>query len=161
MSERGDFRIVLFTGRPTVGTFFATLGGGRSSAVVTSTFDVSTSEVERASRAVMAASVAVVDASIDPVEARAVCRQLRTLHTELRIGLLFCCSHAATSDSLRPFLDAGIGSFLDLQLSSEQTLAALRGIARGEDVFRLHLSEDRAEPCSTATVRMSGCQTTI
>jgi two-component system response regulator DevR len=90
----------------------------------------------------MDASVAVVDASIHTGEALDVCRELRTMHPELRICLLFCCRHSATSDSLRPFLDEGIGSFLDLQLSPEQTLAALRSIARGDDVFRLHLSED-------------------
>jgi two-component system response regulator DevR len=90
----------------------------------------------------MAASVAVVDASSDVDEALKVCHQLRTLRPELRIGVLFCCSHAASSDSLRPFLEAGIGSFLDLQLSAEQKLAALRAIARGEDVVRLHLSEN-------------------
>jgi DNA-binding NarL/FixJ family response regulator len=152
MSVATDFRIVLFTGRPSVATFFSTMGGRgssagsptaiarrRSSAVSTTTFDVSATAVARASRVVAAASVAVVDASLDPAEALEVCRELRT---DLRIGILFCCSHAATSENLRPFLDAGIGSFLDLQLSAEQTLVALRAIARGEDVFRLHLSED-------------------
>jgi DNA-binding NarL/FixJ family response regulator len=148
----GDFRIVLFTGRPSVATFFSAMGGRRSSAVSattmgrrrssaisTTTFDVSPTAVARAPHVVAAASVAVVDASVDPAEALEVCRELPT---DLRIGILFCCSHAATSDSLRPFLHAGIGSFLDLELSAEQTLVALRAIARGQDVFRLHLSED-------------------
>jgi two-component system, NarL family, response regulator DevR len=89
----------------------------------------------------MAASVAVVDASCDPAEALELCLALRTVQEELRIGLLYCCQHASTPDSLRPFLDAGFGSFLDLQLSAEQTLGALRGIARGDNVMRLHLSE--------------------
>jgi two-component system response regulator DevR len=135
-----DIRIVLFTGRPTVGTFFATMSGRKSSAVSTTTFDVSATAVEAASRAVSGASVAVVDASVDSAEALNVCVYMRTLHSDLRIGVLFCCPHAASSSSLRPFLDAGIGSFLDLQLSPEQTLAAVRAIARGEDVMRLHLS---------------------
>jgi DNA-binding NarL/FixJ family response regulator len=142
MPEEAEFRIVLFTGRPSVGTFFATIANRRSSAVSTRTFGVTATAALGASGAVQAASVAVVDASADAVEALALCRQLRALHPELRIGLLFCCSHAATSDSLRPFIDAGIGSFLDLELSAEQTLVALRAIARGEVVFRLHLSED-------------------
>jgi two-component system response regulator DevR len=141
-SEPADFRIVVFTERPSVGTFFATIGARRSNAVIATRVDVSATAAAGASRAVMAASVAVVDASADTAGALEVCRQLRALRAELRIGLLFCCSHASTSDSLRPFLDAGIGSFLDLQLSAEQTLVALRAVARGEDVFRLHLSED-------------------
>ncbi len=114
MSEGVVFRIVLFTGRPSVATFFASFGGRRSAAVTTSTFDVTAIDALRASREILAASVAVVDASADTDGALEVCQQLRTLHTELPTGLLFCCSHSATSDSLRPFLDAGIGSFLDL-----------------------------------------------
>jgi DNA-binding NarL/FixJ family response regulator len=141
MSEGKDFCIVLATGRPGVSTFFAAMGG-RSSAVSTTTFDVSASAVTRASRAVTTASVALVDASLDPVEALEVCRQLRTRRADLRIGVLFCCPHAAKPESLRPFLAAGIGSFLDLQLSAEQMLSALRGIARGETVVRLQLNED-------------------
>jgi two-component system, NarL family, response regulator DevR len=140
-----DFRIVLFTGRPSVGTFFASLGGRRSSAVGTTAFDVGASAVGQAARAVATASVAVVDAAVDPVQALELCMQLRAMRADLRIGLLFCCPHAATSESLRPFLDAGIGSFLDMQLSAEQTLGALRGIARGDDVVRLHLSEDSSK----------------
>ena len=120
--------------------FFASLHG--RNAVSTTTLDVSAAAVARASRAVMTASVALVDASCDAVEGLAVCVQLRTLRADMRIGILFCCPSAASPESLRPFLSAGIGSFLDLQLSAEQMLAALRGIARGEAVVRMQLSED-------------------
>jgi DNA-binding NarL/FixJ family response regulator len=137
-----EFVIVVATGRPSVADFFVALGARQSSAISTTTLEVSTTAVARASRAVMDAAVAVVDASLDPVEGLAVCQELRARRADLRIGVLFCCPHAARPESLRPFLAAGIGSFLDLQLSTEQMLAALRGIARGEDVFRLQLSED-------------------
>jgi DNA-binding NarL/FixJ family response regulator len=137
-----EFCIVLVTGRPSVAAFFASMGGRNSTAVKTTTLDVSASAVVRASRAVVPASVALVDASIDSAEALDVCHELRALRADLRIGILLCCSHAASPESLRPFLAAGIGSFLDLQLSAEQTLAALRGIARGETVVRLQLSEE-------------------
>jgi DNA-binding NarL/FixJ family response regulator len=122
--------------------FFSALGGRSSNAVSATTFDLSATAVAKASRAIMDASVALVDASIDAVEALAVCGQLRAQRADLRIGILFCCPHAATAESLRPFITEGIGSFLDLQLSAEQTLAALRGIARGETVVRLQLTED-------------------
>jgi DNA-binding NarL/FixJ family response regulator len=131
-----EFCIVVATGRPSVGDFFAALGR-KSSAVSTTTFGISAAAVERAARAVTAASVAIVDGSIDPVEALVVCGALGAQRADLRIGILFCCPHAATPESMRPFLAAGIGSFLDLQLSAEQMLTALRAIARGESVVRL------------------------
>jgi two-component system response regulator DevR len=136
-----EFGIVVATGRPSVGTFFSAMGG-RASNVVSTTLEVNATVVTRSSRAIIGATVAVVDASLDPVEALAVCLALRAQREDLRIGILFCCPHAATPESMRPFLSAGIGSFIDLQLSSEQMLAALRGIARGEAVVRLQLSED-------------------
>jgi two-component system response regulator DevR len=137
------FRIVLATGRPSVATFYVALGSRNSNGGVTTTaFDLGELGMARVSRAVMTASVALVDASLDVLEALDVCRQLRVQREDLRIGILFCCPHAATPESMRPFLAAGIGSFIDLQLSSEQMLAALRGIARGEAVVRLQLSED-------------------
>jgi DNA-binding NarL/FixJ family response regulator len=126
------------------------MGGRGPSAVSTTTVDVSVSAVTRASRAVMAASVSLVDASCDHAEALGVCQELRALRHDLRIGILFCCPHAASPESLRPFLATGIGSFLDLQLSAEQTLSALRGIARGEAVVRMQLSE------ATSTVLFNG-----
>jgi two-component system NarL family response regulator len=141
-SRGSEFRIVVAAGRPSVGAFFASMSARGPNLVSTTMLDVNASAVARASGAVMAASVAMVDASFDPAEALDVCRELRSLRTDLRIGILFCCPHAAAPDSLRPFLAAGVGSFLDLQLSAEQTLAALRGIARGEAVVRLQLSEE-------------------
>jgi DNA-binding NarL/FixJ family response regulator len=137
------FRIVLATGRPSVATFFEALGRANTNGgVATTSFDLGDLGLARVSRAVVTASVAVVDASLDLHEALDVCEQLRARRADLRIGILFCCPHAATADSLRPFLDVGICSFVDLQLSAEQTLAALRTIARGEDVVRLQLSEE-------------------
>jgi DNA-binding NarL/FixJ family response regulator len=133
---------VVVTGRPSLSAFFATLGGRGSNAASATTLDLSSTAVAKASRAIMDASVALVDASIDPAEALAVCRELREQRADLRIGILFCCPHASMAESLRPFIAEGIGSFLDLQLSAEQTLAALRGIARGETVVRLQLTED-------------------
>jgi DNA-binding NarL/FixJ family response regulator len=137
-----EFCIVLVTGRPSVAALFASIGGRHAGAVRTTTLDVCASAVARASRAVMSASVVLIDASLDAAEALRVCHELRALRADLRIGILLCCPHAASPESLRPFLAAGIGSFLDLQLSSEQALAALRGIARGETVVRLQLSEE-------------------
>jgi DNA-binding NarL/FixJ family response regulator len=142
MPREREFRIVLVTGRPSVAALFASIEGRHAGAVRTTTLDVSASAVARASRAVMPASVALVDASLDAAEALHVCHELRALRADLRIAILLCCPHAVSPESLRPFLAAGIGSFLDLQLSSEQALAALRGIARGETVVRLQLSEE-------------------
>jgi DNA-binding NarL/FixJ family response regulator len=139
---KSEFRIVVATDRPSVGTFFTTLGGRNASGVSAITFDHDATALPRASRAVMEASVAVVDASIGPAEALDVCRELRAQRADLRIGILYCCTHAAKPESLRAFLAAGIGSFLDLQLSPEQMLAALRSVARGETVVRVQLNEE-------------------
>lgn len=136
-----EFRFVVVTGRPSLGAFFATFSSPSSSGVSTMTVDLSESAVARAAHTFANASVALVDASIDAGEALEVCRQLRAQRTELRIAILFCCPHAATLETMRLFLADGFGSFLDLQLSAEQTLAALRGIARGEAVVRVQLSE--------------------
>jgi DNA-binding NarL/FixJ family response regulator len=139
---RNAFRIVLGTERPGIAAFVASLGARNSRDVTVTTFAFD--EVSRASvsRAVMTASVVLIDASLDPSAGLDVCRQLRARRDSLRFGILFCCAHAARSDSMRPFLDEGIGSFIDLQLSPDQTVAALRSIARGEDVVRLDLSKD-------------------
>jgi DNA-binding NarL/FixJ family response regulator len=140
-SEGTEFCIVLATGRPIVATFFSAIGG-RGNGVRTTTFDLGETAQPRVMRAVQDASVALVDASIDPNEAVDVCRQLQAQRADLPLGVLFCCPRAAAAASLRTCREAGIGSFLDLQQSSEQTLSALRSIARGETVVRLALSED-------------------
>jgi DNA-binding NarL/FixJ family response regulator len=137
-----QFRLLVVTGRPSVRAFFAGLGGRKVNAVSTTALDLSAGAVARAPRAVADASVAIVDGSIDPDEALEVCKALRAQREDLRIGVLFCCPHAVSLERLRLFLAIGIGSFLDLQLSPEQTLSALRGIARGEVVVRLQLSEE-------------------
>ena len=137
-----ELRILTATLRPSVAAFFVGLGGRTAKSVSSTSVDLNAAAVDRASRAVASASVAVVDASIDPNEAADVCRHLRASRADLPLGILFCCPCAATKGSLRPFLDLGIGSFLDLQLSAAQTLAALRGIARGECVVCLQLSKE-------------------
>jgi DNA-binding NarL/FixJ family response regulator len=139
-SGGSEFCIVLATGRPSVATFFAALGGQSSGGVQSTTFDFGETGEPRVQRAIMAASVVLVDASIDPAEAVDVCAQMRAQREDLPVGILFCCPSSATADSLRTCREAGIGSFLDLQLSSEQMLSALRSIARGETVVRLQLS---------------------
>jgi DNA-binding NarL/FixJ family response regulator len=125
-----------------VATIFDALAGRNSNDITTTVFELGDVALARVTRAVMTASVALVDAALDLAEALDTCQQMRARRADLRIAILFCCPHAATADSLRPFLDAGISSFLDLQLSAEQTLAALRTIARGEDVVRLQLNEE-------------------
>lgn len=142
MADVGSrFHLVLGSERPGVAAWFGTLARTGSGVSIT-TFDFSEIARVHVSRAVQTASVVVIDASIDSMAALEVCRRLRALREDLRFGVLFCCPHAVQADSLRPFVNEGIGSFLDLQLSPEQTISALRSIARGEDVVRLQLSKD-------------------
>jgi DNA-binding NarL/FixJ family response regulator len=137
-----SFRILVVSARPSVRAFFAAIAGRKAAGVSNTVLDHSREAVARSPRAVAEASVAIVDGSIDASESLKVCEALRAQREDLRIGILFCCPGAVSLERLRLFLAIEIGSFLDLQLSSEQTLAAVRGIARGEVVVRLQLSED-------------------
>ena len=135
-----QFEILVATGRPALGPFFAAMGRRSADRVSTTIVGLDPNALARASRAVATASVAVVDASIDPRAARDTCVELLSARPELPIGVLFCCPHSASPPQMRAFIALGIGSFLDLQLSAEQALGALRAVARGEDVVRLQLT---------------------
>jgi DNA-binding NarL/FixJ family response regulator len=52
---------------------------------------------------------------------------------------VFCCPHAATATALRGLLAAGAQGLVDLQLSADDTLRVLRGIARGQGTFHLQM----------------------
>jgi DNA-binding NarL/FixJ family response regulator len=132
-----QFRIVVATDRPAVGSFFASMGRRSSDGVSTTVVDSAPNEGARRARAVASASVAVVDASR---EAHAVCAELRLQRADLPIAILFCCPCSATPPQLRSFISIGVASFLDLQLSPERALNVLRAIARGEDVVCLQLA---------------------
>jgi DNA-binding NarL/FixJ family response regulator len=86
------------------------------------------------------ADVAVVDGSIDRTEAIAVCQALREVRAGLPISAVFCCPHSATAADLRGLLAAGVEGLLDLQLSPEDTLHVLRGVARGQGTFHLQMA---------------------
>jgi len=132
------FAVVVATSRPTVRAFFTELGA---------LHDVSVSLVALDTRSVSAAvdrignaSIAVLDASVDRVDVLAVCSTLRTLHPSLPICAVFCCAHAATGADLRALLGAGVEGLLDLQLSAQDTLRVLRGVARGQGALHLQLA---------------------
>jgi DNA-binding NarL/FixJ family response regulator len=135
-----QFQILVATGRPALGPFFTAMGRRSADRVATTIVGLDPNALARASRSVMTASVAVVDASIDPKAALDTCVELLAARPELPIGVLFCCPHSATLPQMRAFIALGIGSFLDLQLSAQQALGALRAVARGEDVVRLQLT---------------------
>ena len=82
----------------------------------------------------------MVDASVDRAEAVAVCTTIRALQPELPISAVFCCPHAATATALRGLLAAGAQGLVDLQLSADETLRVLRGVARGQGTFHLQMA---------------------
>jgi two-component system invasion response regulator UvrY len=133
--------MVVATSRPTVEAFFADMGHRSSSSVLVTPLPLSSTIVAEASDVCAAATVAVVDASIEPAEALAVCERMRVHGPELPILALFCCPHSATAAHLRPFLATGVSGFLDLNLSSEETLRALKSVVRGHGIFHLQLPE--------------------
>lgn len=137
-----EFCILVATGRPGVGDFFTAMGHRGSPSVSTTVVDLNPATLTRASRALSSASVAVVDVAVHRAEALDLCTELLTRRPDLPIGALFCCPHAAAPKQLRALLAAGVSSFLDLQLSADQSLAALRSVARGEDVVCLQLTPE-------------------
>ena len=135
-----EFRVVVATSRPTVRAFFDVLARSESRGVVVTVLPLHARAVAAASEALAAASVGVVDASIDPAEAVAACEAMRAHDADLPITAVFCCPHSATAADLRGLLAAGVGGLLDLQLSAEETVRVLRGVARGQGVFHLQLA---------------------
>lgn len=128
------------TDRPAVGSFFKAMGRRSANGVSTTIVDPRPNGVQRAAHAVTFASVAVVDASPDLAQARELCGRLRAERPDLPVAALFCCPCSATAAQLRSFIATGIASFLDLQLSADRALNALRAVARGEDVVCLQLA---------------------
>jgi DNA-binding NarL/FixJ family response regulator len=151
-----QFRVVVASGRATVQALFADIARQSQGAVVVTALALDSRVVAKASDVLAAASVAVIDASIDRPEAVAVCETMRADQPSLPISAVFCCPHSATAADLRGLLGAGVGGLMDLQLSADETLRVLRGVARGQGAFHLQmaagsntslselLSEDRA-----------------
>jgi DNA-binding NarL/FixJ family response regulator len=127
------------TGRPTVGAFFTEIGRSYASSVSVALVPLDVRAVRAAADRIAAASIAVVDASVDRSEAVAVCAAIRAMQASLPISAVFCCPHAATATALRGLLAAGAQGLVDLQLSADETLRVLRGIARGQGTFHLQM----------------------
>lgn len=144
-----ELHIVLAAGRPPVRAFFEDMCLQDSDVLVTC-LPLNARVVAAASEALSSGSVAIVDASVDATEALEVFNEVRAQRPNLPIGVLFCCPHAAKAHRLRAFVAAGAGGFLDLRLSAEETLAAVRGLARGRGVFQLQLAEGSSTALSEA-----------
>jgi DNA-binding NarL/FixJ family response regulator len=86
---------------------------------------------------------------VDPAEAVAVAEAVRGERARLPISAVFCCPHSATAADLRGLLAAGVRALLDLQLSSEETLRVLHGVARGQGAFHLQLAAGSSTSLST------------
>jgi DNA-binding NarL/FixJ family response regulator len=125
---------------PMVRALFVDIGRQSHGSVHVTVVPLDARAVAAASARLATASVAVVDASVDPGEALAACTAIRTDHPDLSIGVVFCCTHATTAADLRAFLAAGVGGLLELELSAEETLGILRGVARGEGAVHLQLA---------------------
>jgi DNA-binding NarL/FixJ family response regulator len=144
-----EFHIAVAACRPAVREFFADLRR-QSPGIRVTGLPLDPTAIATSSDGFHAASVAVVDASIDEGLALEVLGEIRAQRPGLPIGVVFCCAHAAKAHSLRALVAAGAGGFLDLRLSSEETLGALRGLARGRGVFHLQLAEGSSTALSEA-----------
>lgn len=145
--DAGDFRVVLATNRPIVRGWFAGLDTSSPTPVSVTPLPLSSRAVAAASEAVSAANVGVFDASVELTEALQVCAEMRACRPALPVAALFCCPESATPMALRALLDARVRSFLSLEVSAEETLRLLRGLAGGQGVIHVRLGEE-----STATL---------
>jgi DNA-binding NarL/FixJ family response regulator len=130
-------RVVVVASRPPVRALFAEMARAGRDAVSAVVIALDSRAVAGAAQALAAADVAVVDASVDHAETIAACEAIRAECPGLPVTAVFCCPHSASAADLRALMAAGVGGLLDLQLSAEETLRVLRGIARGQGAFHL------------------------
>jgi DNA-binding NarL/FixJ family response regulator len=135
-----EFRLTVMSSHPIIQAIFAGFAGPNHRSVLVTTLSLDADVVADASDLLDASTVAVLDVSIDPAQALAVCRTIRNDHPDLPIAAMFCCPHAAAAADLRALLAAGVGGLLDLQLSAEEIVRILQGVARGEGAVHLQLS---------------------
>jgi DNA-binding NarL/FixJ family response regulator len=135
-----EFHVLVAASHPTVRALFVDIGRHSPGSVFITVLALDPRAIAAASDRLATASVAVVDASLDPSEALAVCKAILADHPALPISAVFCCPHSATAADLRAFLAAGVGGLLELELSAEDTLGALRGVARGEAALHVQLA---------------------
>jgi DNA-binding NarL/FixJ family response regulator len=135
-----EFHALVLTSHPPIRAFFADTGRQGDDSVRITILPLDSRAVAAARDPLATASVAAVDASVDPTEALAVCKAIRADRPTLAITAVFCCPHSATATDLRALLAAGVDGLLDLQLSAQDTLHVLRGVARGEGAFHLQLA---------------------
>lgn len=124
--------LVVVTERPPVYEFFGALG------VPAWRLDVDAELIEQKGTAIAGASVCVVDFALHPLAAVDTCRALRSHDGRLPLAAVICCPHSVTPQNIRALAGAGVTTILDLQMTREDTLRALRATRRGEAV--LHLS---------------------
>lgn len=75
------------------------------------------------------ADIAVIDIAIGHPEASELCRVLRTHRPDLPLLGLVCCPYAITPWQIRVLAAAGVGSWLDLQATTDELLTALQHAA--------------------------------
>jgi DNA-binding NarL/FixJ family response regulator len=127
-------RLLLFTDRPALRAFFATIDDEARVAPVA--VDVArTLPLDEL-------TAAVVDVSLEPAHGVEVCRELRRRRPDLPVAALVCCPHAVTSWSLRALLESEVSAVLDLQATGEETRRTLESVRRGAAVLHLEVRRD-------------------
>jgi DNA-binding NarL/FixJ family response regulator len=135
-----EFHVLVAASHPTVRALFAEIGRQSPGSVLVTVVSLESRAVLAASGRLDRRSVAVVDASVDPTEALALCQAIRGHRPDLPVSAVFCCTHSASAADLQAFLGAGVGGLLELHMSAEDILGALRGVARGEAALHVQLA---------------------
>ena len=136
--------LLLVTNRPAVRIFLENLGQSATPPFAVRPVPTSVDVLAAHSEDVGMATAAVVDAAPDPVAAIQICQELRTQRRSLPLAALLCCPHAVTPWQLRALIATGVSELLDLYATPEEVVRFLQGVACGDVVLRVQVTNTTA-----------------
>ncbi len=151
-TARASSRLLLFSDRPALHTFFAEVSADPELAPV---------KLEAArTQPLDDMTVAVVDVALDLATGIEVCAELHRRRPDIPVTAVVCCPHAVNEWTLQELLASGVSAVLDLQSSAEEAERLLESVDRGASVLHLQLKQDRRrllhDVLSPRRVRTSG-----
>ncbi len=134
-AARVSSRLLLFSDRPALHTFFAGVSANPELAPV---------KLETArTQPLDDVTAAVVDVALDPPTGIEVCAELHRRRPDVPVTAVVCCPHAVNEWTLQELLASGVSAVLDLQSSAEEAERLLGSVDRGASVLHLQLKQDR------------------
>lgn len=138
------FRVLLFSNRPAVKVFLASLPLAGFERVAVTSVPLSPENLAALNPRAVECEVVVLDVGSDPIAAVTLCRELRALRPHLPILAIARVVPAITVWHLQELVNAGVSGLVDLQATPREMAAALHDVARGQVVLRINLGRGRA-----------------